>query len=277
MPRRIVRRPRYRKGKGRKARLPRRMPAVATAGNGQMARIVETLEFADLTVKNSTECVFSLSQFPRACTVAASFQFYKAAKVTWSYEPCYNTFQSGNVATSKPYLYIVMNRVQNVNNAASLVQLQACGAKPMALVGTRKVSYRPNWCSPGLTAVNPGPTQGDNVYYSQGLQAQYGWLASSGQVLSLQNGGPAGSGAIFNPPAINDNSFRPTNQSLDVTNNSNIILANTTVYNGHTTFIDQEYVGAEAQVIARLTCTVTWLFKGAVFNSPIGPQSTQVA
>jgi len=274
MPRLHLRRPRYRKRRGaRKARLYRKMPAVATAGKGQMARIVETLEFADLTVKDSYQNIFSLSQFPRACAVAASFQYYKAAKVVWSYEPCYNTFQSGNVATSKPYLYIVMNRTQNQNNASTLTQLQACGARPVALVATKKITYKPNWCSPGLTAVNPGPTQGDNVYYSQGLQAQYGWLASAGQVLSLQTGGPAGSGALFNPPAINPNSFRPINQSLDVTNSNNIILSNTAVYNGHTSFVDQEYQGAEGQVIARLTCTVTWLFKGAVFNSPIGPQS----
>jgi hypothetical protein len=240
-----------------------------------MAKIVETLEFADLTVKSSYNCIFSLAQFPRACTVAASFQFYKAAKVTWSYEPCYNTFQSGNVATSKPYLYIVMNRTQNTNNAATITQLQACGAKPVALVSTRKVTYRPNWCSPGLTAINPGPNPSDNVYYSQGLQSQYGWLASSGLLTSLQNGGPAGSGGSFNPPDLNPQGIRPINQSVDVTNINQSIQTNSAVYNGHTSFVDQEYVGAEAQVIARLTCTVEWHFKGAVFNSPIGPQSTQ--
>jgi len=275
---RKTRRPRYRKRKaGRKARLYRRMPAVATAGNGQMARIVETLEFADLTVKDTYQNVFSLSQFPRACALAGNFQFYKAVKVIWSYEPCYNTFQSGNVATSKPYLYVLMNRTQNQNNAPTLPQLQACGARPVALVSTKKIVYKPNWCSAGLTAVIPGPTPGDRNYIQQGLRAQYGWLASAGRTLSIQNGNPAGSVGNVNPPDITSTGLEPINQNLD---NSTITLTNSvnnTVYNGHTTYIDQEYQGAEAQVIARLTCTVHWVFKGAVFNNLIGPQSTSPA
>jgi len=274
MPRRFPRRRYAKKRKGGKAKMYRKMPNVATAGSGQMARIVETCEFADLTVKDSYSNIFSLAQFPRASTVAASFQFYKAAKVVWSYEPCYNTFQSGNTTVSKPYLYIVMNRTQNQNNAQTLTQLQACGARPQALIGTKKVSYRPNWCSPGLTAINPGPTPGDRNYLSQGLQAQYGWLASAGRTTSLQNGNPAGSGGLYNPPTLNPIPMQPINQSIDVTNTNTAIEANSTIYNGHTSFVDQEYVGQSGQVIARLTCTVTWLFKGAVFNNPIGAQQT---
>jgi len=247
---------------------------VATAGAGQMAKIVETCEFADLTVKDSYSNIFSLAQFPRACILASSFQWYKAVKVVWSYEPCYNTFQSGNTTVSKPYLYIVMNRTQNQNNAQSLTQLQACGARPQALIGTKKVSYKPNWCSPGLTAINPGPTPGDRNYLSQGLQAQYGWLASPGVAASIQNGNPAGSVGQLNPPNITTPGLQPINQSIDTTNTNTAITAYSTVYNGHTSFVDQEYVGQSGQVIARLTCTVTWLFKGAVFNNPIGPQQT---
>jgi len=274
MPMRKTRRPRYRKRKaGRKARLYRKMPAIATAGRGQTARIVETLECADLTVKSSYENVFSLSQFPRACALAGNFQFYRATKVIWSYEPCYNTFQSGNVATSKPYLYVLMNRTQNSQNAPQLNQLQACGARPVALVSTKKVVYKPNWCSAGLTAVIPGPTPGDRNYLQQGLRAQYGWLASGGRTFSIQTGNPAGSVNSANPPAISFYSINPTNQSLDNTTTTLANSVNNTVYNGHTTYIDQEYQGAEAQVIARLTCTVHWEFKGAVFNNLIGPQS----
>jgi len=239
---------------------------------------VETLEFADLAVKNSYECVFSLSQFPRACAVAASFQWYKAAKVTWTYEPCFNTFQSGAAATSKPYLYIVMNRTQNQNNLPALNQIQACGAKPVALVSTRKITYKPNWCSAGLLAVapTPDPPSAQKQYLAQGLQAQYGWLASSGVVATIMNGNPAGSQAVFNPPLITAPFMNPTNQSLDGTNTTIAISTNGPVYNGHTTFIDQEYAGAQPNVIARLTCQVEWVFKGAVFNSPIGPQSAGV-
>jgi len=252
------------------------MPSVATAASGQMARIVETLEFADLTVKDTYQSVFSLSQFPRACAVAGNFQFYKAVKVVWSYEPLYNTFQSGNAAISKPYIYMLMNRTQNQNNATTLQNIQACGAKPRALVSKIVIAYKPNWCSAGLTAVVPGPTPGDRNYIQQGLQAQYGWLASVGTPVSLQNGNPAGTAGKFNPPEISSVALDPINQNLDNSTSTLANLVNNTVYNGHTTFIDQETVGSEGQVIARLTCTVEWVFKGAVFNAPIGPQSSSV-
>jgi len=241
-----------------------------------MARIVETLEFADLEIKTGYQCVFSLAQFPRACAVAGNFQWYKAAKVTWTYEPLYNTFQSQQGAASKPYLYIVMNRTQNLANAAALNQIQACGAKPVALVGTRKISYKPNWCSAGLLAVAPppNPPNPQKQYLSQGLQAQYSWLASPGVVATIQNGTAAGTEGLFNPPDITAPFMNPTNQALpNDTVNSIAISTHSPIYNGHTTFLDQETVGVTGQVIARLTCQVEWIFKGAVFNSPIGPQA----
>ena len=157
--RRRTRAPYRRRGKKmhRGRRGGRRPPAVATAGGAQMAKIVETLELADLAPNQVYSNVFTLAQFPRAFTLAGSFQFYKAAKVTYSYEPLFNTFQEqwgGATSYSKPYMYALMNRVQN-NSPVSLANLQACGAKPQALISKRVISYKPNWCSPGLLATAP--------------------------------------------------------------------------------------------------------------------------
>jgi len=247
------------------------MPDTATSGMGQMARIVETVEFKDLLPNLPSQSVFSLSQFPRASTLAGSFQYYKAAKVTWNYEPLYNTFQDEAGGASVPYLYTYMNRGQ-LNIVNTLLQVQACGARPRKLVSRTQISYTPSWCSPGLTAFTGDATAITSVV-SMGLKSQYDWLCTSGtevrNVVPLPPPFPAG---LITIPSIADPSpaiitpeelvaVPPITNAGSASNFTNSVL-----YNGHVNFIDQEVPGAEATPTCRLTATVVWLFKGALFN-----------
>jgi len=273
---RRVRKTKPRRGrKGARRGHGRRSPNTATAGSGQMAKIVETLELNDLAPNTAYSNVFSLAQFPRACTLAGSFQFYKAAKVTYSYEPLFNTFQENFTAGSsysKPYMYTLMNRVQNSKYVA-LANLQACGAKPKSLVGKHTISYKPNWCSPGLLATtvrvdpNTPQTLTDITLIQQGLKAQYGWLGTSGIAPRIHDTTPGSQPTV---PAIGPESTVPINPGVDTRPNQLQVYNNSVVYNGHTLWIDQKQTPDDT-LICRLTVTVEWHFKGAVFNDTITP------
>jgi len=250
--------------KGRKGKT--RFPKTATGGSGQRATIVETIELQDLVPNLVKASTFCLSQFPRAATVAANFAFYKAAKVVWNYEPLYNTFQDTAGGASVPYLYTVMNRQQQKVPQNPLIpwdrrNIQATGAMPQKLSKKISVSYRPNWCSPGLSAILVGsnPQQ-----YSLGLKTQYDWLATSGTVIRATTaGGASNLVPDFNPVAI-----QPITQEDGFpTQLVPVAVATSSVnYNGHLNYIDQEVPGAEETPTCRLTCTVHWIFKGAAFN-----------
>ena len=279
MPRRAAR--------GRKSR-PRRaparrgrksaMPKTATGGAGQRASIVETIELADLTPNTAHASVFCLSQFPRAATVASNFAFYKAAKVIWSYEPLYNTFQDEAGGASVPYLYTVMNRQQTTVPVVSVIpwsraNIQATGARPQKLSKKITISYRPNWCSPGLNAMSAGTSP---VLYSLGLKTQYDWLASAATLGRTSNN---------LVPNYQANGYRPVQQDDGWTGgppglSPELIATNSVNYNGHLNYIDQEVAGATETPTCRLTCTVHWIFKGAAFNqqfqSALPPQPETV-
>jgi len=257
------------KGKGRKGGKGK-MPNTASSGRGQMAKIIETVEFTDLQPNVASASVFTLSQFPRAATLAGNFAFYKAAKVSWNYEPLYNTFQDTAAASSVPYLYTLMNRGQlNPFTVPTLKTLQACGARPVKLTSKTTIAYRPNWCSPGLLAVlkpdgtEPGPI---SSVIQQGVKQQYDWLATSGQEVRSINGTTV---EVPNNAAPITVPLDGTDGSLVVPPPANVIAGltalNNVIYNGHFNIIDQQ-VDANPAPCARLTCTVVWLFKGAQFN-----------
>lgn len=206
----------------------------------QNATIIETIEFNDLSGNMVQYAGFTLSEFPRAAAVATNFEMYKAEKVVWTYEPLYNTFQDSVAGISKPYLYIVMNRRQRAQNFPTLQNVQATGARGIPLTNKRIVSYRPNWLSPGLTAFTAGATPSP---YTQGTQAQYSWLMSS----------PGTTQVIPSTPAT---PFSPN------------VAPNSAYYNGHIAYADQAVAGgSDNPRVARVTCTVHWRFKGAVFDT----------
>jgi hypothetical protein len=241
----------------RKARISRPFPKTATAGSAQRATIVETIEFRDLPPNQAISATFCLSQFPRASTVSGNFAFYKAAKVVWTYEPLYNTFQDAAGSASVPYLYTVMNRSQLELPLSAIpwtrANAQATGALPQKLSKKITVGYKPNWCSPGLQATITGGSG-----YTMGSRVNYGWLTSQGTVTRTANNYIPNYAPTGNKPIAPDDggvALFPLPIAFSSVN-----------YNGHMNYIDQEVPGEAVTPTCRLTCTVHWLFKGAAFN-----------
>ena len=223
----------------------------------QYATIVETLATNDVFSDVPYQAAFTLSSFFRATTIAKNFKFYRAKKVKWEYMPAYNTFQEGNSTgtVSKPQMYLMMNRDQdtkfaNLPAADALFSIQSQGADPSPFVKNKEIIYRPNWCSPGLTAVGVTKEIGSkdvvNAVYSLGMKTQYGWLPTP-NVDAWQN------------PAVSN---IPQNPLVGVIANSEMspLLNGGVVYNGHCFYIAQENEPNTA--VGKCVVTVEWEFKG---------------
>lgn len=272
MPRRARRHSKFPKRRkfAKKAKLYKKVPQIA--GPNQFMQIIETRETQDLVSNAGGIHNFTLSQFPRAQLMASMFRFYRAVKVIWQYEPAYNTFQEGT-GFSKPYIYLIMNRDQNTGYPmpASLQDVQACGARPRALTTKIKLAYKPNWCSPGLLTMiqalpgNPIPVGNLVTVQQNGLQCQYGWLATP-------NNPEASSNPVPGVPGRNDSQdiLQPVynNNQVDNTKIANAapnmfpLSFNNVTYNGHNSYIDQAVINGNP-LCCRLTATVVWQFKGA--------------
>lgn len=86
----------------------------------------------------------SLAMCPRAINVAKSYQFYRIKRVTYVIKPNADTFISGQTS-SIPYLYYMIDRTQQFQNAVSPDMLRAAGAKPRRLdEKTITFSYTPS-------------------------------------------------------------------------------------------------------------------------------------
>ena len=221
-------------------RIPRSVGS--TNDRGQMARIKETVEYQDLLPNLPYNFNFSLSQFARAMAVAINFKWYRASYVEWRIEPTFNTFQETSASQiSIPYMYVTMNRTQDTTGL-NLADIQAIGAKGQKLTTLKKISYKPNWCSPGLLSYSVNTaTQDINAVNQNGLRAQYAYLPCPD-----------------NPVPINQVSgYTPAGLSLT---SMSEVFANSAIYNGHSLWLDQEFTGG-ASKIARVTCTVHWEFK----------------
>lgn len=240
----------------RKVRVPKHL----TASIPQFSKVVETISIQDMESNLPYQRTFSLNDFNRARYEANNWQFFKAAKVTYTYEPLYNTYQDGNdnTALSAPYLYQKMNRTQDNEVPLGLGDLQGMGAMPRRLTNTWKFSYKPNWCIQGLTAV---AAQGAGVY-SLGARTEFGWINNSSHDMSqasptVRNAGvlipdQAGAvGTILNAQTIHQ-------------------YPSYCLYNGHDDYIDQKFSGTTPnQVVARVSITVEWHFKSPMYNGYI--------
>jgi len=227
---------------------------------GQMATIKETVAFQDLDPNLGYNFNFNLSQFVRASALAPNFKFYKAKSVEWCIEPLYNTFQDGTTGgeVTIPYMYLTMNRTQD-STGINLPDIQAMGAKPQKLVGRKVIRYVPNWCSPGLIAVQFLGPSGGNAQSTYGLQKQFSYLACPDTNLGMNNG------SAFIPSSA-------PNQNIPFSNAPAMTMfANKVVYNGHTVWVDQEVATGTLQPVARVTCTVTWHFKDPHYTTAPDP------
>jgi len=249
-----LRKPVFRKRRGgRKGNRRSRVPRSIVSGPPQTASIRETIELSEMTPNTTYQYIFSLNQFGRAQAIGAFFKFYKAAKVEWSFEPLYNTFQEGNSGPSAglPYLYTVMNRTQS-KTSMLLGDFQACGSKPIKFAKKITKSFVPNWCSPGLMcyAQNTGTGSVNQGIYTNGLKEERGWLMGPEQLAQSPNGQLSNLQTSDNQLV---NGLSP--QPLIVPMNTNQV-----VYNGLNAIIEQANAPA-GSTVCKITCTVHWIFK----------------
>ena len=248
------------KRRGRKPlRKPRQNRSKAGARSVQSARIVETIEFKNMTPNYVAPFTFSINQFERARTLATNFRWMKATKVTWAIEPQFNTYQGSTIGAQPtiPYVYTLMNRTQD-SAGMTLSDMLSCGCKPVKLTNLKKLTYKPNWCSPGLLAQNvlSGPGFGgylNNVVF-MGLKAEYGWLQAPNVL-------PANTNPPQIPPTGTNHiqPIPPVGLAGEPFNQSTVNIASDVLYNGHQVYIEQQGVAAQTQY--RVTCTVHWSFK----------------
>jgi len=241
-------------------RAPRRKAAKRSSAS-QMATITETIELSEMKANTPYSLVFNLSQFERASTLAPSFRWYKAAKVTWTLESLYNTYQDGVGGDTIPYLYKIMDRTQN-SSGFYLNDLQASGVKPVKMIGTKTYTFAPNWCSSGLTTYGSNPETGALTSITAlGLRAQYSYLATP-DIIELQQ---AAQFLVPVDPRI----------PLPVAGGMNSVNTNNVCYNGMDMYIDQKG-NLNDPYLARLRCTVTWMFKDPKFHSTIAPKAVEL-
>ena len=250
-------------------RAPRRRKAKIARSlklKSQMATITESYEYLPLAVNSLTNCVFQLSQFPRASTVAACYKWYKPLSVTWEFTPYFNTFQAGSTGYTAtcPTFYSYMNRTQDGNEPIGapqqLAYVLSTGAKPRMFNKKMVIKYRPNWCSPGLASVGVNPVTGAvQAFRQQGLKCEYAWLASPNQVPK----GISGSVYAVLPQALELPLLNPTVAEFDPTPLANLqvnAFANATIYNGHNVLVSQDRAGLD-NLICDVRVTVKWAFK----------------
>jgi len=240
----------------------------------QTASIVETVQFQDINPLQMSLRTFSLHDFDRARLISLNFRNVKAAMVEWTYEPLYNVFQDGAASASKPYLYFKMNRSLDKTIPANLADMRAMGATPRAMASTIKIKYRPNWNSPGLSVYT---TSGGAVTrpVQLGQKVEYGWLQNS-PYLQTQDS----QGAVIVPITARRNpGDLQHQQSGQLTTYGYQQITNWTdfvQYSGHNEFFDQAIQqGSDPDTrIARLTCTVHWIFKDPVSTDSVVQTNT---
>lgn len=255
-PRRRVMRMRKRKSKvGGVLSVPRSMKSAPQ----QFAKVIETIQVNDGLSGNPYGRQFALSQFPRACNIATNYKWYKATKVTWTYQPLFNTFQENLTGPSvgKPQIYFSMNRSQDTVYQ-TLSDFQAEGSQPQTLVKNKVITYKPNWCSPGLlTWVKDGATGLVQFVRQSGLTVNYGWLASTPYNNYATN-------KITTPFADQYNQTPGSAPPVGLPNIPVDVSPVNTLYNGHADYTFQEN-NPTIQNLYALTCTVEWSFKQPFF------------
>jgi len=243
-----------------------RVPRGITAAPGQMCRIVETINLDNINPNTNYLNTFQLNQFRRAHYMSAAFAFYKAAKVTYTYTPLFNTFQDVSGSSSAPNIFTLMNRQGDTNLPQSNIDvIAATGARPKRFVGVHKVSYVPNWTTPGLPVQTLGgsPPILQVSQYFMGSQVCYNWInkSSKGQKVYPPGSGSNDSGLLTQPPP--DGTTFP-----GVSWVSSGSACDGVAYLGHDTFV-QQAVDANPAPVAACTITVEWVFKGPVWNNLI--------
>jgi len=134
----------------------------------------------------------------------------------------------------------------------TLSDLLTNGCRPVKLVGSKSLTYKPNWCAPALIAANTVPLVGQfggvvNQLAMAGMTSHYGWLQAPNNATSR--------GAAITP--LFTHGFAPG----AITNTTVSNNPCTTLFNGHQYYIEQQVPVVGSTPVYRITCTVVWAFK----------------
>ena len=260
---------RFRNRKGKKVQRKSNVPRGLTTQNNQICRVVETVAYNDIQPNTVSTAFFTLMQFERARYLSAGFQYYKAAKCTWTYEALYNTFQEaaipgGIVGDTVPQLYATMNRTGDAAIPNTIESMQGMGSRPTKFTRTHKISYKPNWNTPGLP-VSVNIIGGATTQYMAGSQACYNWIENTNFLQVTNVGTPAqnNSGQLIHH--ISDSLNTDAGINAPSNNQSPSSLAHSVVWNGHDVYFQQLQSNNDVPV-ARLVLTVEWHFKKPIWN-----------
>lgn len=150
----------------RVARKPMRiMRKARVAGRSGIA------EYASLSVKRSlalpgggnygANVLYSLmnttlADFPRAVQVAQAYQFYRIKRITLTFKPSYDAYNSALGAVTKPRLYWMIDKSGTIPTNIALEGLKAMGARPFEIdESPRVVSWAPSVLNAAFDAAGP--------------------------------------------------------------------------------------------------------------------------
>lgn len=254
----------------RKIRRMQIVKPIHNFGPQQGAHIRESFEIQNIASNQDYGYVFCLAQFERAARIATNFKFYKPARVTWTYEPMFNTYQADSMAGTPgiPYLYSAMNRTQD-NQVYVVGDYLAQGAKPKKLAKIIKMSYVPNWCSPGLltfqVSANVPPPVGGVVQniVQVGSKAEYGYIPCP-TTFNTYSAGTTEGITPFQATTQFPNTGPNLPGFLGLGNTTAGIATNCVYFNGHKAFIEQ--LNKTSTIVCKCTVTVDWVFKDPLYT-----------
>lgn len=203
------------------------------------ASCVTSVEFDDLNLLTSYATQFDIMSFDRALSLAAQFQFYRATKVEYIYEPLFNTYQEGAGGISIPYLYYSMNRKGAETQIASKEALMRRGAVPIKFTKRIEIGYKPNTLMGTVAGHQISPGSNDSILHQGWSYTPVYDKWQSTEVLTT--------GSFQVAPAA---------ANTDITR----AYARPTTYYGHDFFIDQ-HAGDGDKFAGKLTARVHWEFK----------------
>ena len=214
------------------------------------ARITEAVNFTPMAPNQDYNYAFRLALFDRATAVSKNFKYYRAKRVSWTYLPDYNTFQSGGGGISVPQVSMLMNRTGDTTLWTS-AEYDAQGAVPKQFSKKLVIAYNPNICQSIQYIAQPTGTPGPFLG-NIGTRAVYNeWIATGN--FATDNPANYPGGLPFLGPA---------------TANANIDM----LYQGHSMLFEVAVPGA-VSILGSVFCEVEWEFKDPLFTTP----QTQVA
>ena len=199
------------------------------------ARITEAVNFTPMVANTDYNYQFSLSLFARAVEVSKNFKFYRAKRVSWTYLPDYNTFQSGAGSVSVPQASLIMNRTGD-STIWTPAEYDAQGAVPKQFNKKMVVAYNPNIVQ-SIQYVNQAvPTAYTGNVGARPIYGEWINTSSYNRVIAIPGG------------------------SAFIPEQNNLLL-----YQGHSMYWYVTSTAPSEPAIGSVICEVEWEFKDPLF------------